>query len=33
MVKRHEVESADDGGLMDGVLSKLKSVRRLWASV
>jgi DNA-binding NtrC family response regulator len=33
LVKRHEVEATDDGGLMDGVLAKLKNVRRLWASV
>ena len=33
LVKRHEVDaSADAGGIMDGVLSKLKSVRRFWAS-
>jgi DNA-binding NtrC family response regulator len=32
LVKRHEVEaSADAAGLMDGVLAKLKSMRRLWA--
>lgn len=32
LVKRHEVAAADDSGLVDGMLSKLKSVRRLWAS-
>lgn len=33
LVKRHEVDEAEDSGLMDGVLNKLKNVRRLWASV
>lgn len=32
LVKRHEVDSAEDGGLVDGMLNKLKNVRRLWAS-
>jgi serine/threonine-protein kinase len=32
MVQRHQVEGADDVGLMGGMMSKLKSVRRLWAS-
>jgi len=33
LVKRHEVAESEEGGIVDGVLSKLKSVRRLWASV
>jgi len=33
MVQRHRVDtSRDDGGLVGGVLAKLKTVRRLWAS-
>lgn len=33
LVRRHEVENSQDAaGLMDGVLNRLKSVRRLWAS-
>lgn len=32
LVKRHEVAVAEETGLVDGVLSKLKNVRRLWAS-
>jgi serine/threonine-protein kinase len=32
LVKRHEVAAAEETGLMDGVLSKLKNVRRFWAS-
>jgi DNA-binding NtrC family response regulator len=32
LIKRHEVAASADSGLMDGVLNKLKSVRRLWAS-
>lgn len=34
LVKRHEVDAAaaEDSGIMEGVLSKLKNVRRLWAS-
>ena len=32
LIKRHEVAATADAGLMDGFLSKLKSVRRLWAS-
>ena len=31
LVRRHEVE-AESGGFVDGVISKLKAVRRLWAS-
>jgi len=31
LVKRHEVEETQDTGVMDSVLSKLRSVRRLWA--
>jgi hypothetical protein len=30
MVQRYQVESAEDAGLMVSVLSRLKSVRRLW---
>jgi serine/threonine-protein kinase len=30
LVKRHEVDAAADTGLMDGVLAKLKSMKRLW---
>jgi serine/threonine-protein kinase len=30
LVKRHEVDAATDTGLMDGVLAKLKSMKRLW---
>lgn len=31
LVRRHEVEETDDaGGVMDSVISKLRSVRRLW---
>jgi DNA-binding NtrC family response regulator len=32
MVQRHQVDSADDTGLMSGMMAKLKNVRRLWAS-
>src|SRR5690606_26552275 len=32
LVKRHEVDAAPDAGLVDGVLAKLRSMRRLWAS-
>jgi DNA-binding NtrC family response regulator len=32
LVKRHEVEAATDMGIMDGVISRLKSMRRLWVS-
>jgi serine/threonine-protein kinase len=33
LVKRHEVEAAPEstGGVVDGVLAKLKSIKRLWA--
>ncbi|HEX7082010.1 MAG TPA: response regulator [Gammaproteobacteria bacterium] len=31
LVKRHEVEATQDGGLVDGMLAKLKNVKRLWA--
>lgn len=31
LVKRHEVQEAD-AGIVDGVMSRLKAVRRLWAS-
>jgi hypothetical protein len=31
LVKRHEVDAAHDTtGLVDGVLAKLKSMKRLW---
>lgn len=33
LVKRHEVVNTADTGIVDGVLSKLKNMRRLWASV
>ena len=33
LVKRHEVANTEDVGVFDGVLNKLKSMRRLWASV
>jgi DNA-binding NtrC family response regulator len=33
LIQRHQVEASDDGGLMGGVMSRLKSMRRLWASV
>jgi len=33
LVKRHEVDGAEDAGLVDSMLEKLKSVKRLWASV
>jgi DNA-binding NtrC family response regulator len=32
MVQRHKVEASDETGLVGGVMAKLKSVRRLWAS-
>jgi DNA-binding NtrC family response regulator len=32
LVRRHEVDASADAGLVDSVLSKLKSVRRLWAT-
>jgi DNA-binding NtrC family response regulator len=32
LVKRHEVEAAEENGIMDSVLSKLKGMKRLWAS-
>jgi len=33
LIERHQVDAAaDEGGLMGGVLAKLKSVRRFWAS-
>jgi DNA-binding NtrC family response regulator len=32
LVKRHEVEATEETGIMDSVLSKLKGMRRLWAS-
>jgi hypothetical protein len=33
LVKRHEVAHSAESGLMDGVLNKLKGMRRLWSSV
>jgi serine/threonine-protein kinase len=33
LVRRHEVDATADTGLMDGVLAKIKSMKRLWASV
>jgi DNA-binding NtrC family response regulator len=32
MVQRYKVEASDETGLVGGVMAKLKSVRRLWAS-
>jgi DNA-binding NtrC family response regulator len=32
MVQRYKVEASDEMGLVGGVMAKLKSVRRLWAS-
>ena len=32
MVQRHQVEATDDAGLMGGMLTKIKNVRRLWSS-
>lgn len=32
LVQRHQVDAADDTGLMSGVMAKLKNVRRFWAS-
>lgn len=32
LVKRHGVDAAEDTGLVDGMLNKLKNVRRFWAS-
>lgn len=32
LTRRHEVDTTEDSGVMDGVLGKLKSVKRLWAS-
>jgi DNA-binding NtrC family response regulator len=31
LCRRHEVETAHDNGLVDGLLSKLKGMKRLWA--
>jgi DNA-binding NtrC family response regulator len=31
LIRRHEVDATADSGLVDGVLAKLKNVRRLWA--
>jgi DNA-binding NtrC family response regulator len=31
LCRRHEVEAAQDNGLVDGLLSKLKGMKRLWA--
>jgi serine/threonine-protein kinase len=30
LVKRHEVDASSDNGLVDGMLAKLKSIKRLW---
>lgn len=32
LCQRHQVESVQDGGLVDGLLAKLKGMRRLWAA-
>ncbi len=32
LAKRHEVDASTDAGVVDGLLSKLKSMRRLWAN-
>lgn len=32
MVNRHRVEATDDSGLMSGMLTRIKNVRRLWSS-
>jgi DNA-binding NtrC family response regulator len=31
LVKRHEVDATQDGGVMDALLGKLKGMKRLWA--
>jgi DNA-binding NtrC family response regulator len=33
LAQRYEVQAVADGGLVEGVLDKLRSVRRLWASI
>ncbi|MGD8339515.1 MAG: response regulator [Gammaproteobacteria bacterium] len=33
MVQRHQVETTDDPGLMGGMLTRIKNVRRLWSSL
>ncbi len=32
MVQRHQVEATDDSGLMGGMLSRIRNLRRLWSS-
>ena len=32
LVKRHEVTESEDTGIVDGMLNKIKNMRRLWAS-
>jgi serine/threonine-protein kinase len=32
LAKRHEVDTTGDSGVMDGVLSKLKDLKRLWTT-
>jgi DNA-binding NtrC family response regulator len=32
LVRRHQVDATEDSGLMSGMLARLKSVRRFWAS-
>ncbi len=32
LCRRHQVEAVQDSGLVDGLLSKIKGVKRLWAS-
>jgi DNA-binding NtrC family response regulator len=32
LVKRHEVAASSESGVMDGVLAKLRSMKRLWAN-
>lgn len=33
LVKRHEVDASADAGIVEGMISRLKQVRKLWASV
>ncbi len=33
LARRHEVDSSEASGLVDGLLTKLRNVKRLWASV
>jgi DNA-binding NtrC family response regulator len=32
LLQRHQVDASDESGMMSGMLAKLRSVRRLWAS-